>query len=193
MAEVSIRYSTGSLISQSTSLGVDSLPLRGKGALGGRMAISGPIGVPGKYLYYLDGNEYGISYIWNDITAAQNLNEVSMYRCLYLRVDSGIIYNPKIYIGNQPYVDWKFKIATTKNTECGHIIASELTAPADAGADSLWRSANGQGESIDLLAADQALGQGEYIYFWVKRTASKEITSGNLVTERFNITIRGEE
>lgn len=193
MATVSIRYSTGSLVSQSTGLDVNSLPLRGKNALGGRMAVSGPIGVVGKNLYHIDDKEYGINYIWNNITSKQNMDEVSTYRCLYLRIDSGIIYNPKIYIGNQLYVGWQIKIATAKNTECAHVLTDEFTAPADSGAESAWRSADGSDEAIDLLAADQFLGQGEYIYMWLKRTANKEITSGNLVTERFNIVVRGEE
>lgn len=193
MAAISIRYSTGSLSSQSTGLDITGSPLRGKNALGGRMAMSGPLGLTGKYLYYLDEDVYGLNYIWNNVSAQDNLDGVTTYRCLYLRIDSSILYNPKIYISNEPYVTWQFKIANAKNTECGVLIADEFTAPVDPGADSIWRNANSSIGALDLLAPDQSLGQGEYIYFWVKRTANKTITSGNLVTERFNIVVKGEE
>jgi hypothetical protein len=178
MANISLRYSTGSLSTSSTGIYLDEStikPFRGLGAFGGKMATSGLLLFSSRDSYEITPDIVGNNYIWDDISRQENINEYIEYRCLYIRVSSGYLFDPIIYLQSVNIAEYEIKVADYKNTECGIVIPNSYTEPADPNATGPWIVDPDLENKIQLMPANSMLSNGDYIYFWIKRKANKNI------------------
>ena len=192
MATISIGYSTGNASSSIIGLTADGAPAFGLNALGGKMGRSS------SYMGVIYGTSINGQYgdaknrIWKDALPSDYFDGGYSYRCLYLKVDSGIIINPTIYIDSGQYVEYEIKLANQINIECSHVIQNEHTEPEDPNSTGPWIPAISFQSAISIVDHNKMMSAGDFIYFWVKRKliSNNGLTSKNL--EKFSVCVSAE-
>lgn len=128
--------------------------------------------------------------LFDNITKTENSSLATDYRCIYIQNISSspadIFSAWEIYVTNNPIATFRFALAATKNSSAV-VIANENTAPSGVTfGGSLPTSAS------PLVASGITLNQNDYIYLWIKRTATHATGEGQII-DSLGLAIRGDE
>ena len=175
MANIVLKYSTGSS-SSTTANGQAS-------SLGGKMGRN-------QSAVITTGSTISNN-LFDDITKTQNANSAYDYRCFYIHNDTTDVTQTftggEIFLNNTPLTEIDFFVSDTKNVFADPI-ANDTVEPTGV---SSWTSATSV-SPLPLLASNNVLNAGDYIFFWVRRKATNTQGSG-LITDSIHILIRGAE
>lgn len=175
MANIILRLSTGST-SSTTSNG-------GNSSLGGKMGQDTAA--------IITTSNTTLNNLFDDITKSQNAAGTYDYRCVYIHnntVDTSQTFSGgELFVNGTTLAEFSFYVAPAKNSDAVTVV-NDTVEPSGV---SSWVTAT-SALPLQLMASNNVLGAGEYIYVWIRRRANN-ITGVGTVTDTLPLAIRGSE
>lgn len=175
MANIILRLSTGST-SSSTSSG-------GSNSLGGKMGTDAAA--------VITTSNTTLNNLFDDITKAQNAAGTYDYRCVFIHNNTADVAQTfsggELFVNGTPLAEFSFSMSSAKNSDAV-TIPNDTTEPSGIGS---WTTATSIAP-IALMASNNVLAAGDYIYVWIRRRANN-VTGVGTVTDTLPLGIRGSE
>jgi hypothetical protein len=175
MANIVLRLSTGSTSSYTSSTGASSL--------GGKMGTDAAA--------VITTSNTTLNNLFDDITKAQNAASTYDYRCLFIHNNTSDVAQTfsggELFVNGAPLAEFSFSIANAKNSDAV-TIPNDTTEPSGVVS---WVTATSASPLV-LMASNNVLAAGDYIYVWIRRRANN-ITGVGTVTDTLPLGIRGSE
>ena len=175
MANIVLRLSTGSTSSSTSNGGVNSL--------GGKMGTDAAA--------VITTSNTTLNNIFDDITKSQNAAGTYDYRCVFIHNNTSdaaqTFSGGELFVNGSPLAEFSFSVAGAKNNDAV-TIPNDTTEPAGIAS---WGSATTLAP-LALMASNNVLGAGEYIYVWIRRRANN-VSGVGTVTDTLPLAVRGSE